>query len=1646
MSTNLSLHSNAMNFLSFMKNGVDPRTGQYTLSVELPALLGNRQCEPSLTLNLDFNPLNQADSGYGKGWNLNLSQYSTKNQVLSLSTGESFQLTDSSSGQRLGVNEQKLTSFNVYKEGKDSLDKVKRFRVMHRSGVVEILQVHGKSTALPVEIHSPKGHKLYLTYTHFQGDEYVVDTIKDSDQAPLLKVERSAGQVTFDYLPFTKGTATSRKGATTSRLRYTMVLEGSENWVSQITLPGDEPAAWQFRYRNVLGILCLDTVHTPTGAREYLSYEDGGHPFPGNIGPNLPRVTRHRIEPRFGQPPMEVTYTYGFMDAGGVFRNHSFIGSGTNIGWDDSGRDNLYKYVGPYEYRSQEQARVNGNVVRTVERRFNRFHLQTAEITTQGNTVAEVLNEYAAIDDKPFDQQPATCQLIIKEQRRWRLLDNARPSRSEYIETTYDNHGNIRTKKLANGVIERFEWYSAAGEEGCPADPEGFVRHLKQKTTTPAPAPGKTPARVQHERYRYLTLPRLNDPEHDETNPDHAWHKQQWHAVHSETVTEQTDTEQVLSQARYYYANSAGDLLLHGRRYLQVKVCNGLETVTQWHFTQVDGPDAGHPALQTEQVLIGYDGTRRSTLDQRSLQHGKPLLVRNENGVDICYEYDPLLRVTKETVAPGTAFEAVREYAYTFANSTGGQTSQTVTNARKVKTLTLVDGLARVVEERRDNVYEGYPQRFHTTHTLRYDALGQRASETRSDWLHAQGSRDLTQYFEYDEWGQQCCLIGPEGVDATAIGSDAVRVYEVTDPLGSREHPSGPIVTSWRQVGRGSSEIISNWEQVWQNLFEKPQRSLRLDASGGQRVTRTYAYDGLGRCVRELDERLYATDYSYDGWGRMISTQLADGTRVERDYAPHTEADLPTGITVIPDNATLLPCQIGERWFDGLDRLGLTRTGPRTEYFYYRGGESHLREHKTAAGATVTYDYNLALTTEPTSIVAKDEEDLFAFNPVSARLTTADNAKSGRSYDYNIANQIIEERWVNPQDATTKSRKYLSSVEDRLLQSIEANGITTEHSYDRYGRLATTVQGAVRATHAYDELARLLRITTLDTVTSTELVTELTYDHRDRECRRIWRQAGRPDRLQVQEWGGDDLLISRELTENNQVLLKESFVYDRRSRLTSHRCEGTQLPRDALGRAIQSQTFVMDAYDNVSTTVTQYADGSRQERARYFYAANDPCQLRRIEYTPARPTGNSVLRYDANGNLISDERGRTLTYDSRNKLLSVDATRYRYDGFGHLLGKQDANGEETLLLFDGDRLRLAVRGSLNSLYCHLGDWPLAQQSNDGKAPLLLQTSASHSVIAESLAGDYRYAAYTAYGAQPVNLAEPLRAGLGYNGEAVDADSGWYLLGTGYRAYNPALMRFHSPDVQSPFGEGGLNYYAYCEGNPVNFRDPTGASAIGWSGRLREVYEDDPNNGTVRARSTSLRTVGFWIAYGISVVVTAFAVAAAVVATAGAATPAIFAATAALKVTGAALATASTVAGGINLADPNNTKAGDIALWTGIAAAATYLPGTLNTIRRGMGQAFKALARHSPKWLSHRANRIGMGMPKFMRYGFNKVFGTRTDNFSLKAAEYAYELETATSPQRIIPPPPPSPLEKLTIHSNRLFDAQLASTSGSLVRH
>ena len=70
-------------------------------------------------------------------------------------------------------------------------------------------------------------------------------------------------------------------------------------------------------------------------------------------------------------------------------------------------------------------------------------------------------------------------------------------------------------------------------------------------------------------------------------------------------------------------------------------------------------------------------------------------------------------------------------------------------------------------------------------------------------------------------------------------------------------------------------------------------------------------------------------------------------------------------------------------------------------------------------------------------------------------------------------------------------------------------------------------------------------------------------------------------------------------------------------------------------------------------------------------------------------------------------------------------------------------------------------------------------------------------------------------------ADYLSSVLGFNGERIDPVLGGYHLGNGYRLYSPSLRRFTSPDSMSPFGQGGINPYAYCEGDPINNTDPTG---------------------------------------------------------------------------------------------------------------------------------------------------------------------------------------------------------------------------------
>ena len=113
MESNLSaaVHSNAFNFGEFVSGGVDPRTGMYTCSFSLGKLHSADLNGPELALSMGFNPLNQADSGFGIGWSLTLTHYDLRSKVMTLSNGERYKAVETSTG--LKFKEMKLQTAKV---------------------------------------------------------------------------------------------------------------------------------------------------------------------------------------------------------------------------------------------------------------------------------------------------------------------------------------------------------------------------------------------------------------------------------------------------------------------------------------------------------------------------------------------------------------------------------------------------------------------------------------------------------------------------------------------------------------------------------------------------------------------------------------------------------------------------------------------------------------------------------------------------------------------------------------------------------------------------------------------------------------------------------------------------------------------------------------------------------------------------------------------------------------------------------------------------------------------------------------------------------------------------------------------------------------------------------------------------------------------------------------------------------------------------------------------------------------------------------------------------------------------------------------------------------------------------------------------
>lgn len=169
---------------------------------------------------------------------------------------------------------------------------------------------------------------------------------------------------------------------------------------------------------------------------------------------------------------------------------------------------------------------------------------------------------------------------------------------------------------------------------------------------------------------------------------------------------------------------------------------------------------------------------------------------------------------------------------------------------------------------------------------------------------------------------------------------------------------------------------------------------------------------------------------------------------------------------------------------------------------------------------------------------------------------------------------------------------------------------------------------------------------------------------------------------------------------------------------------------------------------------------------------------------------------------------------------------YRYDPLDRLVSQAKPQASTLQRFYCKSRVTTEVQGTLHHSIVQHDEQLLAQQQrlDDESDTTLLATDQQRSILHALKPNHERQPiTYSPFGyRQPENGLLSL---LGFNGERPDPVTGHYLLGNGYRAFNPVFMRFNSPDSLSPFGKGGINSYTYCLGDPVNLYDPDGHSVV-----------------------------------------------------------------------------------------------------------------------------------------------------------------------------------------------------------------------------
>ena len=466
----------------------------------------------------------------------------------------------------------------------------------------------------------------------------------------------------------------------------------------------------------------------------------------------------------------------------------------------------------------------------------------------------------------------------------------------------------------------------------------------------------------------------------------------------------------------------------------------------------------------------------------------------------------------------------------------------------------------------------------------------------------------------------------------------------------------------------------------------------------------------------------------------------------------------------------------------------MTYNGNR--YFYLKNAQGDVTGLVNASGTQVvsyTYDANSNL----------------------GQLTDGISGRVNR-YSYDFLDRLM--RYEESGDGYSNIVQWGYDDENNLssqTQTLNGSTYASTYAYDKDNRLTKATEGAISANYTYDSFSRMTGLTAKNGSTSV-VNTAVTYVD----------PSSSATSTQVKIW--------------NNGKAAYTYTYDNKGNITSITGGGQEFEYryDKYGRLISAEdypggyvwTYTYDDGGNITQRgLTDYYNNKNPNSilATYTYGNADwPDLLTAFN-------GKSIT-YDAIGNPLNDgtwtytwQHGRQLASMSK----SGSSITYGYNADGKRISKT-VNGTTYNYSYLGDQLTEMTWGSNKLHFTYDSTGPASVTYNGNRYFYLKNAQGDVTGLVNASGTQVVSYTYDPWGApmstdgtmaSTLGAANPLR----YRGYVYDTETGLYYLSSRY--YNPVWGRFINADGYASTGQGfdGNNMFAYCNGNPLRYRDSSG---------------------------------------------------------------------------------------------------------------------------------------------------------------------------------------------------------------------------------